>query len=68
MVYRKILYFHWMPSWVHQAMHMAVAIDIYHLIKCSGIGFLSYYRFDHISMVVTLIHSLIFETVKLTIR
>jgi hypothetical protein len=33
MDYRKILYFHWTPAWVFQAIYMTTAVDIYHIFK-----------------------------------
>lgn len=33
MMYRKILYFQWNPSRVHQVMYTAGAVDIYHVIQ-----------------------------------
>jgi hypothetical protein len=32
MVYRKMLYFHWTFSWVHQSMYTTGAVDIDHVI------------------------------------
>jgi hypothetical protein len=33
MVYRKMLYFHWTPGQVYQAMYTAGVVDIYHMVK-----------------------------------
>jgi Holliday junction resolvasome RuvABC endonuclease subunit len=33
MVNRKMLYFHWMPSQVHQTMYTAGDVDINHVIQ-----------------------------------
>ena len=32
MVYRKMVFFHWTPSWIHQPMYTTGSVDIYHMI------------------------------------
>jgi len=31
MVYRKMLHFQWMPSWVQQTMYLTGVVDIYRI-------------------------------------